>query len=52
MQMLETKVDYIHRNPCMGKWNLASDFTLYLYSSAAHYEGLLKDEFVTHYREI
>ena len=35
---LEQKLDYIHRNPCSGKWNLAVEFTQYKHSSAAFYE--------------
>ncbi len=31
-------LDYIHYNPVSGKWNLASDFTEYNYSSARFYE--------------
>ena len=34
----EQKLDYIHRNPCSGKWNLANEFTQYKHSSAAFYE--------------
>ena len=35
---LEQKLDYIHHNPCAGKWNLAKEFTDYKHSSAAFYE--------------
>ena len=37
-KFLEQKLDYIHRNPCSGKWNLADEFTGYKHSSAAFYE--------------
>lgn len=46
-------LDYIHHNPVKGKWNLAKDFTLYPYSSAAYYElGDEKPGFLTDYREV
>ena len=32
------KLDYIHRNPVKGKWNLAKDDISYYYSSAKFYE--------------
>lgn len=51
-QVLETKIDYIHKNPCMGKWNLATDFTLYEYSSASFYELGKENEFVTNYKDV
>ncbi|MFI5218584.1 MAG: transposase [Bacteroidia bacterium] len=35
---LEQKLDYIHHNPCSGKWNLADEFTNYKHSSAVFYE--------------
>ena len=31
-------LDYMHRNPVQGKWNLADDFVSYEYSSARYYE--------------
>jgi hypothetical protein len=31
------KLLYIHKNPCNGKWNLASDITKYEHSSARYY---------------
>lgn len=34
----EQKLNYIHRNPCAGKWNLANEYTDYLHSSGAFYE--------------
>jgi len=38
--MLTTKLDYIHNNPCTEKWSLVSHPTLYKHSSAGfYYEG-------------
>ena len=37
-KFVEQKMDYIHRNPCSGKWNLADEFTDYKHSSRAFYE--------------
>lgn len=37
-KFMEQKLDYIHNNPCSGKWNLVDEFTLYKHSSAAFYE--------------
>lgn len=34
----KTKLDYIHRNPVQGKWNLADSFLDYEHSSARFYE--------------
>ncbi|MGZ3754250.1 MAG: transposase [Mucilaginibacter sp.] len=34
---LHQKLDYIHNNPLNGKWNLCSEFTDYIHSSAAFY---------------
>lgn len=31
------KLNYIHANPCKGKWNLAKDITEYPHSSAKYY---------------
>ncbi len=50
--ILETKLNYIHRNPTNGKWDLAEDWTLYEYSSAGFYERGLTSEYLTHYREV
>ena len=36
------KLDYIHQNPCKGKWQLADDPFDYPYSSAAYYEKGIK----------
>ncbi|AFM06292.1 hypothetical protein Fleli_3990 [Bernardetia litoralis DSM 6794] len=50
-KILEQKLDYIHHNPTAGKWNLASDYVEYYYSSAKFYEEEIKDfEFLVDYR--
>lgn len=36
--MLITKLEYMHRNPCQGRWNLVDNFTKFEYSSARYYE--------------
>ena len=33
----EQNLDYIHNNPCTGKWNLATSPELYTHSSAKYY---------------
>jgi len=51
--MLEQKLNYIHKNPVSGKWNLVDNFINYKHSSACFYEmgkdGHIK---VTHYKDI
>lgn len=51
-KVLEQKLDYIHNNPCQGKWMLAQTPLDYPLSSFAFYE---KEEthfsFLSHYRE-
>jgi len=49
--VLEQKLDYIHRNPLKGKWNLADLPEKYHYSSARFY-FLNEDHFgfITHYK--
>ena len=37
-KFLLQKLNYIHRNPVSGRWNLAKDFTEYEHSSASYYE--------------
>lgn len=37
--MLETKLNYIHNNPCKGKWNLAESPIDYPHSSAGYYHN-------------
>ncbi|WP_276501346.1 hypothetical protein [Terrimonas pollutisoli] len=34
---IRQKLDYIHNNPCRGKWNLVNDVTEYEHSSARVY---------------
>jgi REP element-mobilizing transposase RayT len=34
---LHQKLDYIHHNPVIGKWNLCNEFTDYSHSSASFY---------------
>jgi len=52
-KMLEQKLNYIHSNPCKGKWNLATSPVNYIHSSAKYYltgeQGFYP---VTHYKEI
>ncbi|MDG1720668.1 MAG: hypothetical protein P8I31_05395 [Bacteroidia bacterium] len=49
--MIITKLEYIHRNPCKGKWNLVNQFTQYNHSSASYYELEDSDWFITDYRK-
>lgn len=51
-EMVVQKLDYTHRNPVSGKWDLVDDFTTYQYSSAAFYEHGKQKEVITHYKEI
>jgi REP element-mobilizing transposase RayT len=50
----QQKLDYIHRNPVCGKWNLAPNFFDYPHSSAAFYECNTRHQHVgiTHYEEV
>ena len=34
---MKQKIDYMHDNPCRGKWNLVNDVTEYTHSSARFY---------------
>ena len=36
-KMIEQKLDYIHRNPVSGRWNLVDDYVKYEHSSACFY---------------
>ena len=36
-EMMSQKLDYMHNNPCKGKWNLAESPVDYLHSSAKFY---------------
>ena len=52
-KMIEQKLDYIHRNPVSGRWNLVDDYVKYEHSSACFYEtGVHKNFVVTHYKEL
>ena len=47
----EQKMEYIHNNPCQGKWNLADEPVNYKYSSSSFYEKEdSKYEFLSHYK--
>ena len=52
-KMLETKLNYIHHNPCRGKWNLVSNPIDYPHISAKFYytgeQGIYP---VIHYLEL
>jgi len=37
-KFLLQKIDYIHKNPCTGKWQLAPSPALYVHSSGGYYE--------------
>ena len=50
---IEQKLDYMHHNPVMGKWNLAEDFIDYEHSSAKFYEtGIQGCYTITHYEDV
>jgi REP element-mobilizing transposase RayT len=50
---LEQKLQYIHENPCRGKWNLADTPSEYIHSSAKYYAtGVHADYVVTNYKEL
>jgi len=50
-KMLEQKLDYLHNNPCQGKWMLIDNPILYHYSSIRFYEFDESSELLTHYME-
>jgi len=50
-RMLEQKLDYLHNNPCQGKWMLADDPTRYRYSSIRFYEFNEPNQMLTHYMD-
>jgi len=52
IEMLQIKVDYMHKNPCQGKWNLAESYIKYPHSSAAFYELDEQNKWLTNYAEI
>ncbi len=51
---IRQKLEYIHKNPLSKKWNLASDYLTYPYSSARFYELNEPDKQVdlTHYLNV
>lgn len=51
---IRQKLDYMHKNPVSGKWNLASDFLNYRYSSVRFYElnEENNDVELTHYLDV
>ena len=53
-RFIQQKLDYMHRNPVSGKWNLAPTFLDYVHSSAAFYELNTKHPKVdiVHYEEV
>jgi REP element-mobilizing transposase RayT len=38
-KFVKQKLDYVHNNPCSGKWNLCESPVDYLHSSAKYYAG-------------
>ena len=48
------KLDYMHKNPVSGRWNIASDYLLYPHSSARFYDLNEVNELVvlTHYQDV
>jgi putative transposase len=52
-KVIYQKLDYIHANPVMGKWNLCKEPKDYIYSSAEFYEtGFDRFGMLTHIGEI
>jgi REP element-mobilizing transposase RayT len=46
------KLNYIHKNPCAGKWTLAAKPVEYIHSSASYYHsGKTNYPLIRHYRE-
>ncbi|MEK6477660.1 hypothetical protein WJR50_09000 [Catalinimonas sp. 4WD22] len=52
VEMIEQKMDYIHRNPVSGKWSLVEDFVDYPHSSTSYYEQDRENDYITHYKAI
>ena len=47
------KLEYMHKNPVIKKWQLVNDFTDYLHSSAAFYEkGIHQYKKLLHVNEV
>ncbi len=52
-KFMKQKLDYMHNNPCRGKWNLVKDITEYIHSSARFYLCEEQDAYpVTNYFEL
>lgn len=52
-RFVEQKLQYMHNNPCSGKWKLAPDPVGYLHSSARFYlSGELGGYAITHYKTL
>jgi REP element-mobilizing transposase RayT len=52
-KFIEQKLQYIHENPCRGKWNLADTAISYKHSSAKYYAtGEHAEYVVTNYKEL
>ncbi len=52
-EVFEQKLNYIHKNPYRGKWNLANSNETYFYSSENFYlNGISDFAFLTHYMEL
>jgi hypothetical protein len=52
-KFLLQKLNYIHRNPVSGRWNLVQDYTDYEHSSASFYEtGKIKNYRPFDFREL
>ncbi len=52
-KFIEQKLNYIHENPCRGKWTLATTPEVYVHSSAGFYRAGVEGVYpVTNYMEI
>ena len=52
-KFLVQKLEYIHNNPVIGKWQLVKDFVEYEHSSASFYEeGIVKYFLPRHFRDL
>lgn len=49
---IQQKLDYIHNNPCSGKWNLVENPLGYLHSSAAFYILDEENKYVTSFMKM
>ncbi|WP_435353249.1 transposase [Emticicia sp. SJ17W-69] len=51
---IKQKLDYMHKNPVSGRWNLATDYLQYIHSSARFYDLSEANELVdlTHYQDV